>query len=214
MDDLRNLSIIIDNVTKAYPLKKGIFDLSVTLDAGQLHLFVGENGSGKSTLLRCIMGLVHYQGKILKRKYRIGYAPEEYILPPQMNVIDFLTSIGRIKQSDRQELDLQLDHYLRFFGLDGVTNKPLAKLSHGMRQKVNLIQAFIHDPKILILDEPLTALDKETIQKVVRLIREKSRHALVVVSTHQPQAFKSRNRRTYRLHQGQLVVPANYPTQS
>ncbi len=205
MRESERLSIVIEEVSKDYGSKKGIHDISTTFTSGQLNVIIGENGSGKSTLFKCIMGLINYSGRIKRRRVRIGYAPEEYILPLNMTVVDFLWSIGRIKGTMRDDLDQNMRYYLDFFGLKGYENHLIGKLSHGMRQKVNLIQAFVHDPRILILDEPTTALDKEMTSKIIKLIKERSRENLVIISTHHPQSFTTRNRRVLCIKEGRLI---------
>jgi ABC-2 type transport system ATP-binding protein len=204
METFDNVSISIHEVTKEYNKEKGIFNVSTTFLPGRLNLVVGKNGSGKSTLFKCIMGLCRYQGDIKRRRLRIGYAPEDYIMPLHMTVIDFLYSIGRIKGEPKEELNEHVKYYLEYFNLSESEYKPISQLSHGMRQKVNLMQTFIYDPKILILDEPLAALDKQSIPKVVQLIQRKAKQCLVLVSTHNPQHFKVRNKRIYQFENGTL----------
>ncbi len=209
MDKSKNISISIHEVTKQYNKHIGIQSITTSFESGKLNIVIGENGSGKSTLFKCIMGLVQYKGVIDKQKYRIGYAPEEYVMPLSLNVMEFLHSIGRIKGVYKEELDLRTNEYLSYFDLMEYKFKKIGSLSNGMRQKINLLQAFIHDPKILILDEPLAALDKESIPKVVSLIKEKSKTSLVVVSTHQPQMFRSKQRKLYQFYEGKLVDDPN-----
>ncbi|MCK4551899.1 MAG: ABC transporter ATP-binding protein [Tenericutes bacterium] len=205
MDNYKNISITINEVTKEYNKGKGIKAVSTLFESGILNLVVGENGSGKSTLFKCIMGLVSYSGSINKRKIKMGYAPEEYVMPLRMSVVDFLYSIGRIKGLDRDLINNNLETYLRYFDLYPYKNKLIGSLSNGMRQKLNLMQAFVHEPKIIILDEPLAALDEDTIHKVIKIIKEKAKTKLVVVSTHQPNKFKCRNKRIYRFEKGNLI---------
>jgi ABC-2 type transport system ATP-binding protein len=205
VEGLENLSITIKEVTKEYKGTIGINNITTHFESGILNILIGENGSGKSTLFKCIMGLCHYNGKIVKRKHRIGYAPEEYVMPLHLSVIDFLKSIGRIKGVSTEELDQNVLDYLRFFELEDYKHKPISKLSNGMRQKVNLMQAFIHEPKIIILDEPLAALDKESVPKIVRLIKEKSKTSLVVLSTHQIHHFRTNRKKIFYFKDGEIV---------
>lgn len=205
MEFYENLCITIKEVSKQYNANKGIEDVSTTFKAGVLNIIVGENGSGKSTLFKCIMGLVSYKGQIIKRRHRIGYAPEEYVMPLHMTIVDFLDSIGRIKGMKGDELDENVTWYLDFFHLTPYRNKTIQSLSNGMRQKVNLMQAFIHEPKVIILDEPLAALDKAIIPDVVKLIKAKAKNQLVIVSTHNPGAFQARNKHVYRFQSGKLI---------
>ncbi|MBN2540780.1 MAG: ABC transporter ATP-binding protein [Bacilli bacterium] len=204
MEVLENVSITINDLSKRYGSKRAIEHVNTRFESGKLNLIVGENGSGKSTLFKCIMGLVEYEGKIIKRRLRIGYAPEEYIMPMHLSVLDFLSSIGRIKGYPGADLSFQVRQYLEVFGLDGYEHALIRSLSHGMRQKVNLMQAFIFEPKILILDEPLASLDETIIPEIISLIQEKSKRNLVLISTHNPGKFKSRNKETYLFEDGCL----------
>jgi len=206
MEALENLSITINDLTKEYSKKKGIYNISTEFNSGVLNLVIGENGSGKSTLFKCIMGLTKYQGNIVKRRLRIGYAPEEYIMPLNMTVIDFLYSIGRIKGYPKYELNENVKYYLNYLNINNYKHKYIKELSHGMRQKINLMQAFIYEPKILILDEPLASLDEQIIPKVVQLIKDRSKRNLVVVSTHNPKYFNSKKKKIYHFMNGKLQV--------
>ncbi len=203
MDLQENISITINDVTKTYSNKAGIKHINTSFTDGHLNIIIGENGSGKSTLLKCIMGLVNYTGKIKKKKYNIGYAPEDYVLPAHMTVEEFLVSIGRIKYSNTYELNQRVKDYLAYFELISYLDHPIAKLSNGMKQKVNLIQAMIHDPKIIILDEPLAALDEGMRPKIVKQIRMLSKNKLVIVTTHHPKRFTGK-KVTYYFEDGEL----------
>jgi len=206
MEALENVSITINDLTKEYSKKKGIYNINTEFKSGILNLVIGENGSGKSTLFKCIMGLTKYKGYVIKRRLRIGYAPEEYIMPLNMTIIDFLYSIGRIKGYPKFELSENVKYYLDYFNLNNYEDKYIKELSHGMRQKINLMQAFIYEPKIIILDEPLASLDQQIIPKVVKLIKERAKRNLVVVSTHNPKYFKIKNRKIYHFMNGNLQV--------
>ena len=181
MEGLENLSITIEEVSKKYKRDVGISNINTKFESGVLNIIVGDNGSGKSTLFKCIMGLVNYEGKIIKRKHRIGYAPEEYVMPLNLTVVEFLISIGRIKGINKDDLEQNVIDYLEYFELLDYKNLTIGKLSNGMKQKVNLIQAFIHEPKILILDEPLAAIDIDIRPKIIDLIKEKSKDSLVII---------------------------------
>lgn len=204
MDFSEKLSITVNELTKEYGPKKGIRGVNAYFESGKIHLLLGDNGSGKSTLLKCIMGLVHYQGTIRKRRVRIGYAPEEYIMPMHMTVIDFLYSIGRIKGYPRDELNDNVRFYLSYFNLTDYLHRTIKSLSHGMRQKVNLMQAFIHEPKVLILDEPLSGLDQEMVQKLLELIKEKAKQSLVLISSHHKHRFQMKYCEVYHFIEGSL----------
>jgi ABC-type multidrug transport system ATPase subunit len=191
-------------VSKKYGAKKAIHDVNITFENEALNLLVGTNGSGKSTLLKCIMGLVKYEGTIKKRHFRIGYAPEEYVMPYFMSIRSFLESTGSIHNESKGSLTEEINHYLEYFDLRQHEHKPIGKISNGMRQKVNLIQAFLNHPKILLLDEPLSALDNDTQGKTIGLIRERMAESLIIVSTHTPEKYKLRNKRVCLMIDGTI----------
>jgi len=201
-----DIYISIENVSKLYSRDKGIRNVTTRFECGQLNLLVGANGSGKTTLLKCIMGLVRYQGKIDRERTRIGYAPEQYVMPSFMNVTDFLISIGRVKKHPQAELRKAVEEKLKLFGLDGMSAWPIGKLSNGMKQKINLLQSIIHKPGILLLDEPLAALDLEARKTFVSLIRQLCKSTLIIVSTHYPDLFRERKARIYRIEKGRIVT--------
>jgi ABC-type multidrug transport system ATPase subunit len=171
---------------------------------GKLNLLVGANGSGKSTLLKCIMGLIRYEGKIECHPEKIGYAPEEYVMPQFMSPVAFLLSIGRVKHADIDTINELLSRQIALLDMQEVAGKPIGLLSNGMRQKVNLIQAMIHQPGILLLDEPLTALDHDSQDKVIEWLKAVCKERLVVVSTHYPERFRIRNRKVFEIVAGHL----------
>ncbi|MDD3126776.1 MAG: ABC transporter ATP-binding protein [Candidatus Izemoplasmatales bacterium] len=198
------IAIEIEKVSKKYGAKKAIHDVNITFENEALNLLVGTNGSGKSTLLKCIMGLVKYEGTIKKRHFRIGYAPEEYVMPYFMSIRSFLESTGSIHNESKGSLTEEINHYLEYFDLRQHEHKPIGKISNGMRQKVNLIQAFLNHPKILLLDEPLSALDNDTQGKTIGLIRERMAESLIIVSTHTPEKYKLRNKRVCLMIDGTI----------
>lgn len=201
----QDISINIDNVTKCYQKSKGISNVTTRFEGGYLNLLTGENGSGKTTLFKCIMGLVKYNGSIKRNTSRIGYAPEQFVMPAFMTVSDFLQCIGRVKNQTKQSVSPYLDENIAFYDLKDSYHKPIGALSNGMKQKVNLLQSMIHQPRILLLDEPLTALDKKSQTQVIETIKDMSKKNLVIVSTHYPELFKYRNKRIYQIENGIMV---------
>jgi ABC-type multidrug transport system ATPase subunit len=200
-----NIAIEVANVSKRYRGKDGIQGVSAAFSNESLHLVVGSNGSGKTTLLKCIVGLVRFEGEIRKKHFRIGYAPEEYVMPHYMSIRDFLRSIGKIRDAASEGLDIEIGQELDYFDLRTHENKPIGKLSNGMRQKVNLIQAFLNHPKILLLDEPLRSLDQDSQEKAIGRIKERMGESLIIVSTHSPEKFKIRNKRIWTMTAGKIA---------
>jgi len=199
-----NISIIIRELNKQYSKNKGIFDFNITFESGKLNLITGKNGSGKTTLLKCIMRLVNYQGKIERRKLKIGYAPENYLMPEALTVNEFLISIGRVKGLSKIMYREKSFDFFELFNIKNYQHKLIRTLSNGTKQKVNLIQALIHNPKIIILDEPLVALDYDSQLALIKYLREVAKTRLVIISTHRPEKFTSRNKVIYELENGKL----------
>ncbi|MDT8337288.1 MAG: ABC transporter ATP-binding protein [Candidatus Izemoplasmatales bacterium] len=199
-----NISIFTRNLTKSYSGDKGIFDLNLEFCNGGLNLVIGKNGSGKSTLLKCIMKLVKYSGEIEKRKLRIGYAPEIFIMPDFQTVEEFLVNIGRIKGLGKKVLIENSVDFFEFFNIEKYRNKMIRTLSNGTKQKVNLIQALIHEPKIIILDEPLVSLDFESQKRLLKYLTKLAKERLVIISTHNPEKFRSSLKRIYEIENGRV----------
>ena len=199
-----NINISIKNLTKAYTSDKGIFDLSLSFNSGGINLLVGKNGSGKSTLLKCIMKLVKYSGKVDKKKWRIGYAPEMFVMPEFLSVEEFLYNIGRIKGLGKNAFKENSTDFFKLFNIEKYRNKMIKTLSNGMKQKVNLIQALIHEPKIIILDEPLVSLDSGSQENLLKYLTVVAKTKLVIISTHNPNKFRSKLKTVYRLENGKI----------
>ena len=199
-----NINISIKNLTKAYTSDKGVFDLSLCFNSGGINLLVGKNGSGKSTLLKCIMKLVKYTGKVDKKKWRIGYAPEIFVMPEFLTVEEFLYNIGRIKGLGKSSFRENSIDFFKLLNIEKYRSKMIKTLSNGMKQKVNLIQALIHEPKIIILDEPLVSLDLGSQENLLKYLTAVAKTKLVIISTHNPNKFRSKLKTIYRLENGKI----------
>ena len=200
----KNIYITINDLSKTYHKTKGIQHINTEFNNGYLHLLTGKNGSGKSTLIKCIMQLVKYQGEIIKKRYRIGYAPENYIMPDFMTMMDFFITIGRIKDLHQPYLNLELEEYLDIFQIKTKLYTPIRSLSNGMKQKVNITQALLNNPKIIILDEPLVGLDFNSQKLLIKKIIELSKDKLVIVSTHFPEKFNTSRKKVYQFFEGTI----------
>jgi ABC-2 type transport system ATP-binding protein len=152
------------------------------------------------------MGTLRFQGEIIRKKTAIGYAPEDYVMPYYMSVRDFLESIGKIRDVESKRLKQEIDDHLNFFDMKSYEHRSFGALSNGMRQKVNLIQAFLNRPKTILLDEPLHGLDEESQKKVLKLVKSRLKDCLIIVSTHYPEHFKTRNKRVYQMIDGRLFI--------
>jgi len=200
-----SIGIEIERLTKRYRHHRGIDDVSVTFTSDKVHFVVGENGSGKSTLFKCIMGLVRYEGIIRKPlTSHIGYAPEEYVMPDYMSIVEFLDNLGKIRRVETKTSRCEIDSLLHLFGMEALKHRAIGTLSNGMKQKVNLIQAFLNKPAIILLDEPLRALDLESQTILHELIDSRRQDTLLIVSTHELDRFRNRNRQITVLRDGKI----------
>lgn len=143
----------------------------------------GANGTGKTTLLLMILGFIYPDsGQILKRKLKIGYVPEKVMLPPFVEVLEYLKTMAKIK---KDQLNMQLVH--RFLV---PINLKIHELSKGNQQKVAIITALMGNPDLLILDEPLSGLDDKMQNIFFEVIKEYSKKEIgIMVSTHEPERF-------------------------
>jgi ABC-2 type transport system ATP-binding protein len=188
--------IEVRNLTKRYGDVVAIRDISFTAATGQVLGFLGPNGAGKTTTMRVITGYMPATSGTVKvagydifddsyevRK-RIGYLPESPPLYNDMTVTTYLRFVGRIRGISKAELGDSVDRVLRTCGLAEVTDRVIGHLSKGYRQRVGLAQALIHNPGVLVLDEPTLGLDPRQIIEIRRLIQELAGERTVILSTH------------------------------
>ena len=164
----------ICSLTKRYNGIPAVEDVSFHIHPGEILGYLGPNGSGKSTTVKTIVGLlepsqgqIRFQGRSILDdlpdfQRRIGYVPEEPVLYPYMSGREHLQLAGRLRGMERRVLDPKIDEFLRLFSLWDDRHCPVSSYSKGMRQKILLSAALLHNPEILILDEPLSGLDVTT----------------------------------------------------
>ena len=188
--------IEVANLSKRYGDLPAVRDVSFTAADGQILGFLGPNGAGKTTTMRIITGFmpatsgtvrvdgfdVFEQSTDVRR--RIGYLPENPPLDTDMSAEGFLRFVARLKGVARGEITTALERVLETCGLTGVRNRLLGHLSKGFRQRVGLAQALIHDPPVLVLDEPTIGLDPRQIIDIRTLIKTLGAKRTVVLSTH------------------------------
>ena len=188
--------IKVEGLTKRYGDVTAIEDLSFQVEKGEIVGFLGPNGAGKTTTMRIITGflpstdgMVTVSGhdifeKPMEVKKQIGYLPEHPPLYADMTVAGYLKFVSKIKGLPRSARADAIDRMLERCGLKDVRKKIIGKLSKGYRQRVGLAQAIIHEPAVLILDEPTVGLDPRQIRDIRSLITELSGEQTVILSTH------------------------------
>jgi len=188
--------IEVKNLSKHFADFVAVNDLSFTVSPGEVLGFLGPNGAGKSTTMKMITGFLEPdKGQVLvygqdvskqplQVKQRIGYLPEGAPAYGEMTCQQFLRFIGEIRGFSGQSLDQRITDVVASVELQSVMNKPIYTLSKGFQRRVGLAQALIHDPDILILDEPTDGLDPNQKHQVRELILNLAKDKIVVVSTH------------------------------
>jgi len=186
----------IKGLWKSYGETLAVADLSLSIKAGKIHGLLGPNGAGKTTVVKCIVGLLKPdKGEILVNgievtssesyKSLIGYLPEDPALPEYLTVEEFLGYLARLRSVKPQEAKLRVGELMEIFNLTRLKHEFIGSLSKGLRQRVAVASAFIHKPKILILDEPFLGLDPEGQLKVKSMVKEVvKRGGAALISTH------------------------------
>ena len=188
--------IEVENLTKRYGPTQAVTDVSFRVEKGEVLGFLGPNGAGKTTTMRVITGyLPPTEGTVrvagfdvveqpIEAKRRTGYLPESPPVYPDMTVNEYLTFVGHIKGVPRRELKSRIEEVSAKCAIADVRNRQTGKLSRGYRQRVGLAQAMIHNPDVLVLDEPTAGLDPKQIIETRELIRNLAGQHTVVLSTH------------------------------
>lgn len=161
----------VRRLTKYYGAVPAVQDVSFTISPGEVLGYLGPNGSGKSTTVKMVIGLlepasggIFYQGRSVRDNWvdfrrKLGYVPEEPNLYPHLTGFEYLQLAGRLRGMEARRLRDKIHRFLHLFGLADASHEPLQAYSKGMRQKILLSAALLHDPEVLILDEPFSGLD-------------------------------------------------------
>lgn len=213
------MSIEINSVTKLFGEQKALDNVSFSVGTGTVVGFLGPNGAGKSTLMKIITGLIHpTEGQVLVEgvdvaenpneiRRLIGYLPENNPLYLDMYVKEYLQFIANIYKLDN--VRGVVDDVIERTGLTQECRKKIGALSKGYKQRVGLAQAIIHNPKVLILDEPTTGLDPNQIVEIRNLILDLGREKTIMLSTHIMQEVKAICHQIAILNRGRLVANGN-----
>ena len=209
------MSIIIEKINKYYGNQQALNDVSFSLNKGEVVGFIGPNGAGKSTLMKIITCyLTQDSGKVqvcnidtqendLLVKSKIGYLPEHNPLYKDMYIKEYLSFVGDIYKIDN--LRKRIEEIIKKTGLSSEKSKKIGSLSKGYRQRVGLAAALIHDPEILILDEPTTGLDPNQLIEIRNLIKEAGKDKTVLLSTHIMQEVDKMCNRVIIINKGKIV---------
>jgi ABC-2 type transport system ATP-binding protein len=212
--------IEVTNLSKRYGELTAVQDVSFTATPGEILGFLGPNGAGKTTTLRIVTGFlpatsgtvrvcgydVFEQSAEVRR--RIGYLPESPPLYNDMTVVPYLRFAGRIHGLGRGDLGAAIDRVVETCGLSAVTSRLLGHLSKGYRQRVGLAQALLHEPEVLILDEPTNGLDPGQIRDMLAFIRSLGAKRTIVLSTHILSQVLSACHKVVIINDGRVVLEA------
>ncbi len=212
------MSVIIENLTKKYGIEKAVNDISFEIDTGEVVGFLGPNGAGKSTTMKmitCFMaptsGDVRLEGySILSDpetvKKKIGYLPENNPLYQDMPIVDYLRFSAEIQGVEKSAISGKISEMIDRCGLTVEKHKNIGELSKGYRQRVGLAQAMIHNPEVLILDEPTTGLDPNQIVEIRKLIKELGEEKTVILSSHILSEVEATCDRIIIINKGRIVA--------
>jgi len=210
--------IEVQHLSKQYGNVQAVRDVSFQVGTGQVIGLLGPNGAGKTTIMKiltgyhfpssgtaCIDGLsVEDYPEEIKKK--IGYLPENAPSYGDLNPLEYLSFVAEARQIPKEKRQTRINEVMDQCSLLDVKNKPIENLSKGYRQRLGLAQAILHDPAILILDEPTTGLDPNQILEIRNLIRELGKSKTVILSTHILQEVEAVCSQVIIIHQGRIAA--------
>ena len=212
------MSIVVENLSKSYGKQQVLNNISFKIEKGEIVGFLGKNGAGKSTTMKIITGYRKMDSgracvcgndiaeNPMQARRCIGYLPEHNPIYPDMYVKEYLTFVAKTYGMDNATK--RVEEMIDRTGLRRECLKKIGTLSKGYRQRVGLAQALIHDPEVLILDEPTTGLDPAQIVEVRNLIKEVGEQKTVMLSTHLMQEVSAICSRVIMLNNGKVVADA------
>ncbi len=206
-------------LNKYFNRKPVVKEVSFTIRPGEIVGYLGPNGAGKSTTVKMLVGLIKsssgeilFEGQpmetqALEFKRRLGYVPEEALLYSHLSGREYLQLAGRLRSMPEDMVNLKIDELLRLFSLQGSRYSPISSYSKGMKQKIMMIAALLHNPDILILDEPLSGLDVSSILIVRSLLKSLAAQGKAILySSHVLEVVEKICSRVLVIHQGCLVA--------
>jgi ABC-2 type transport system ATP-binding protein len=207
------------DIGKSFAGIPAVSSVSFAVRPGEVAGYLGPNGSGKSTTMKMITGLIEptdghilFDGRPVQHdwiafKRRMGYVPEEPYLYSHLSGLEYLTMVSQLRGLNPNQAAEKIDGLLRLFTLHGDRHSPISNYSKGMRQKVLLIAALLHDPELILLDEPFSGLDVGSALVMRSLIRElAARGRIVLFSSHELETVERVSSRVIILHHGRVVA--------
>ena len=214
--------ILIDNLNKSYEEVHAVRDLNLSIPKGKVFAFLGPNGAGKTTTIKVLTGLIRptsgravlggfdIQEKPFEAKKIIGYIPDHPYVYEKLSGYEFFRFIGDLFGMPRKLQDEKFEYYFDLFGLSHARDKLVENYSHGMRQKLVMSVSLMHDPKIIIVDEPMVGLDPQSARVVKGLFRKCADNgATVFLSTHTLSVAEEVADRIGLINHGRLIFLGN-----
>jgi ABC-2 type transport system ATP-binding protein len=210
------------NLTKRYNSVTAVDCVDLAIEPGEVYGYLGPNGSGKTTTVRMLTGLIEpssghifYRGCEIRQdligyRRRLGYVPEEPLLYPYMSGLEYLQLVGRLRSIPQALLDRKAGRFLDLFSLHGHRYSPISSYSKGMKQKVLIAAALLHDPDILIFDEPLSGLDVTSVLIFKHIVQSLAREGKIVLySSHILEVVEKVCSKVIILYKGRVVANEN-----
>ena len=207
--------IKLESFTKLYGNKTAVSDVSFVCPDKMITGLIGANGAGKTTILKAICG-IHYpsKGRVFvngfsiednpyESKCNVGYVSENAVFPENYYVQEYLNECANIRKKSKTK---KIPEITEMFSLQSVLNKKINTLSKGFRQRLSFAQAFLHEPSVLVLDEPVTGLDPLQISEIREIIREAGKNSTVLLSTHLMQEAETLCDKIVFLHEGKKIA--------
>ncbi|MBP1702723.1 MAG: transporter related protein [Chloroflexi bacterium] len=212
-------SIELCNLCKKYGTKSAVDNINLEVFGGEVFGFLGPNGAGKTTTIKMIVGLLQptsgtvkvagydMQNQPLKAKISSGYVPDTPNLYSKLSARELLQFVGDLYSMEPRQINRRIEELLRLFSLDDVGDNLIDTYSHGMQQKVSLAAALMHDPKVLVLDEPTVGLDPKSARLIKDVLRQfANRGSAVFVTTHILEIAERMCDRIAIINEGKLVA--------
>ena len=209
----------IEHLSKTYGEKKAVDDLSLHIRPGEIYGFIGHNGAGKTTTIKCCAGILQFEqgeitidGKSVKAdplgcKQQLAYIPDNPDLYEFLSGVKYLNFVADIFGVSKADREARIEKYADLFDLTGDLAQPISAYSHGMKQKLAIISALLHDPKLIIMDEPFVGLDPTAAYQVKTIMREHcDRGGAIFFSTHVLEVAEKLCDKVAIIKQGRLIA--------
>lgn len=212
------MGLVVKEVNKSFGTKKVVDNISFEIQKPGVYGLLGTNGAGKTTTIRMILGIlkkdsgeITWNGKVVERKHvNFGYLPEERGVYPKTKIYDQLMYFARLKGMKKEQADKSLKDWAKKLEVEQYLDMPAEKLSKGNQQKIQFITAILHDPELLVLDEPFSGLDPvntELLKNVILELIEKGTY--IIMSSHQMYSIEEFASDVLILNKGKTVLQGN-----